>query len=212
MCESLLSLEDGDLSVMKTPRTEDRDRSNAESAGHIPNMARPLGKAIKILRGRKRWNQSDLETASKGMLSQGYISKIESGSSFPRNDTLAVIVEALGITHAELWALAEKLDASDLDCGAVEEYLTCLVKTGVPFEDVQELFAEVDVQTLARCEQLSTRLSSDSFSDVDLHQFIDLLDLITDKPPVLFRRYFLEVAEVAKKLGEKYCELRRQTA
>ena len=88
--------------------------STHRSNDRLPDpMAVPLGKAIKTFRLGRRLTQAKLASIIPGNITQGHISKIEKGGSFPSNKAILAITNALGCTHQELWAMAETFSETE---------------------------------------------------------------------------------------------------
>ena len=160
------------------------------------NSAVALGFAIKLLRGVRRWNQSEL--ANESGITQAHVSKIENGNASPSNEILRELAKALGVKTATIWETAEQILDTGCSSNDSKDYLACLTTTGVDSDDVNNLVAEIDLQTVAMCEQLSSRISSGTFTICDFDKFASLVDRLTadESPGVKL------VAQLSKEVGD----------
>lgn len=128
----------------------------------LPTMAKPLGKAVKVLRGRLRLNQTDLAARVPDRLSQGYVSRVEKGLCFPRDDRLSAIVEALGCTHGELWKMAETLASIDLDGTGKDDVLQCIghESLGRSYEEVKSIYVALDDDIVVELDSFNRLLAN----------------------------------------------------
>ena len=128
----------------------------------IPSMAIQLGKAVKILRGRLRLSQTEVAARESHLLTQGYISRVEKGQIYPRDERLAAIIRALNTSSRELWRMAESLDGIDLDDKSKDSLLECIGHNefGHSFEEVKAMYRSLSDDVVIELDQINNLVSS----------------------------------------------------
>jgi transcriptional regulator with XRE-family HTH domain len=160
------------------------------------------GKAVRVLRGCKRWTQEELEAQTQGRITQASISKIEKGKVALTNDTLERLLLAFDVPFSKFWKLVEELNSvSKMGEESTEHYLECLVHTGVEKEDIASLYAEVDLQTITRCDQLASKIASNIFDQPELEELANLIKRMEESPPIVLRRMIFDIVLELGKLA-----------
>jgi transcriptional regulator with XRE-family HTH domain len=184
---------------------------SAEFSKKVPSETLvAAGRAVRVLRGCNRWTQEELEVQTQGRITQGSISKIEKGKVALTNDTLEQLLLAFNVPFSQFWKLVEELNANSKNGEeSTEQYLDCLVHTGVEKEEIASLYAEVDLQTITRCDHLANKIASNIFDQPELEELANLIMKMEESPPIVLRRMMIDIV---MKLGKLAVETRRRVA